>query len=427
MPTTISIVDHPAKEWTQSKIDTPESLIRAACPEPYSRCQRMVQSSFTNSELQRSHVSASKNGFVWAAYHAYSEHYHLIIRPEDVWFAILTQLSFHINANAEQLRNFFVQHTGQQELMAVSHVANFGALAVQMTGLIAKNVVDPALREWVMPSFTTTTATDRVVAAILFMGAMQKYFSYRMVVDCGLPSITLLGEVEDWKEILKRLDKIDLLGEEPQRFAAMLRPVLQHMILSFEDPTSTDVATFWNTIVHRTRGSGTDYLSGWLTAFCFWDADGKAKTRSMHYEFSGDVAFPTVKTKTVPAGFAFVPVEVDDNGNLYSATMVAGSVGIAALTQNASSTALRISSVLNEQQNPVDGATVDTSPNEAVRDTVQPVSGWWMLENETPEQAEAREAERKGVQNKRSHYWDPIEASRRAKRAFFPQRSTATV
>ena len=70
-----------------------------------------------------------------------------------------------------------------------------------MTGIIAKNVVDPKLREWVMPSFTTTTADDKVIGAILFMDAMQKYFSYTMTMLCGLPPVTLLREASDWREI----------------------------------------------------------------------------------------------------------------------------------------------------------------------------------------------------------------------------------
>jgi hypothetical protein len=45
--------------------------------------------------------------------------------------------------------------------------------------LIAKNVVDPELRTWIMPDFSTTEESDSVVAAILMMGALQQYFEYR--------------------------------------------------------------------------------------------------------------------------------------------------------------------------------------------------------------------------------------------------------
>ncbi|MCJ1331359.1 hypothetical protein MMC10_008049 [Thelotrema lepadinum] len=401
MPSTINVVDHPATAWTKQKTTTSENLLKEACPKQYRRCQRLVQSSFTRSGLREGHISATENGFVWAAYHAYSTHHRLVIRPEDVWFAILTQMSFYINAHAEELRSFFVDHEGQKELNAVSDIADFGFLAVQMTELIAKNVINPELREWVLPSFTTTTADDKVIGAVLFMGAMQSYFSFKLTVACGIPSVTLLGEVTDWMDILKRLDKIDLLGEEPRQFASMLRPIIQHMILSFESPTSGEVVQFWNTIVHRhVLFSGTDYLSGWLTAFCFWSETGKAKRLGDNNVLFENVKFPTVKINSIPAGFASVPVTVDDLGDVYPETMVAGSVGIAAMEPNISSregveipTSLAAPSEPNEQQT----SPAETAPNgnfnTPILDTIQPISGWWIYENEAQEQVEARETE----------------------------------
>ena len=48
--------------------------------------------------------------------------------------------------------------------------ADFGALAVHMTRMIEKNVVDRELRTWIMPAFSTTTDSDHVVAVIQLMG-----------------------------------------------------------------------------------------------------------------------------------------------------------------------------------------------------------------------------------------------------------------
>lgn len=343
---------------------------------------------------------------------AYSYHHHLRIRPEDVWFAILTQISFFINANAEQLRSFFVAHDGKKELEAIHDVADFASLSVQMGDIIGKNVLDPGLKDWVLPAFSTTTDCDRVVGSILFMGAMEKFFSYKMTVLCGLPSVTLLGRVEDWENILNRLDKLDLLGDEPRQFATMLRPILRRMVWSFTDPSSTEVTDFWNTIVHEeVEGSGTNHLSGWLTAFCFWDKDGKAK-RTHHPVLEG-ATYPTVKIDKVPAGFASVPVSVNDNGHEYKATMVAGSLGILATASNipgaldraqntpytSEGTSLQgVSAGRGRDPTPLetrkdeevtsigersdaDGSDQGAGQEELIRDTVQAVSGWWMFES----------------------------------------------
>ena len=50
-----------------------------------------------------------------------------------------------------------------------------------MTSLIEENVNDPELRAWIMPDFSTTTESDRVVAAIPMMGSLQEYLPTQCV------------------------------------------------------------------------------------------------------------------------------------------------------------------------------------------------------------------------------------------------------
>ncbi|GAB7360174.1 hypothetical protein MBLNU230_g7936t1 [Neophaeotheca triangularis] len=403
MPITVKIANHEATPWTEGDIASSIGLLEKTSPRHWRRCQRLVQSSFNDSELSTTHVSPSENGLVYAAWHAYSKHHHLVLRPEDVWFSILAQLSFYINAHAEELRSFFVDHEGQEELEAISEVADFGALAVQMTELMGKKVVDPGLREWVAPSFSTTTHDDTVVGAVLFMGAMQKYFSFGMMVTCGLPSVTLLGSVDDWRDILQRLDKIDQLGEEPKHFANMLRPILTYMVMTFEHPASAKVDAFWNRIVHHNyMGSGTDYLSGWLTAFCYWDEEGTAKRPSedLNIDLFRDKGYPIVFMDAIPVGYASVPVKVNDMGHQFDATMVAGLVGIAAAPHPG-----------HHQPSPSEDTT-ESGRRAPVRDALQPVSGWWMYENEAPGEAEARTTEMKQLQQQIDQYKAEIDGLR---------------
>jgi Domain of unknown function (DUF4419) len=47
---------------------------------------------------------------------SYCEHRALAIRPDDVWLVIVTQLSFFVNGNAEQLRKLFVSHEDKKNL-----------------------------------------------------------------------------------------------------------------------------------------------------------------------------------------------------------------------------------------------------------------------------------------------------------------------
>ncbi|KAI4644011.1 uncharacterized protein J4E78_009793 [Alternaria triticimaculans] len=378
MPTTLTVADHDSKSSRSRtyNVDTPEKLLAHTSSRDSQACKWLIRSSVSADELQKSCIVGSNNGFVHAAFDAYSYHHHLTIRPEDVWFAILSQLNFYINANAEALRDHFVSHQGQKELevkdVGSIHSVGIGALARRMTGLIQENVKDPDLRDWIMPAFSTTTVSDRTTAAVLMMGTMQAYFSYKMSIMCGIPSVTLLGEREDYEDILARLEKLVELGPEASTFADLLRPVLRNFIATFDPEQAVTSRDFWQKIAHRSGGgSGPSYLGGWLTAFCFWDDKGKCmynlKTGTQDWnvdesdkqllELDG-VSYHRVDTDDIPSGFASVPVLVNDNGTEYKTKMVAGSLGIEITSSNDS----------------------DAGAEEKKLDSLQSLSGWMMYE-----------------------------------------------
>lgn len=408
MPVTLSTANHCRNSWREGKASTTEELFKHSCPSDHQACQKSIRHSFSKGLLDESHISASQNGFVWAVFYAYSNHYHLTIRPEDVWFSILTQLSLFINAHAEELRSYFVTHKGKKNLTVVSNdtfsTADFGDLSVQMTDLIQEKVVDPELRSWIMPEFTTTTKTDEAIAAILMMGALKKYFSYTMSLRCGITSVTLLGEQEDWMTIVTKLDKLKQLGDEPARFAQLLRPVLNSFVACFDDPSSDKVQAarvqaFWSRCAHKeAMGSGPMYLSGWLTVFCFWGDDGNLlfqepilSKSSVEFERKNskmslfDALSRRVDIGDIPPGSASVPVIVEEpNGRIHRTTMVAGLIGIEATSSQK-----------------------DTDPSDDTKghvlDSIQPFSGWWMYEFKSKKKKKyGRPHASKGLQPTRS-------------------------
>ncbi|GLB12572.1 hypothetical protein AtubIFM57258_010256 [Aspergillus tubingensis] len=367
MPVTLTTSSSRPEAWVGAKVLTAESLLEESCPENARRCKQLFQSSFTPEQLAETHISSSSNGLVNAVYRAYSNHHHLILRPEDVWFAILSQLSFYINAHAEDLRSHFVAHEGKEEVSVTAvgtvYSVDFGALAVQMTEAIQEKVVDPDLRTWLMPAFSTTTVSDQIIAAVLMMGAMQQYFSFKAFLLCGIPSVTLLGEREDWVQLLSKLDKLPDLGAEPAQFARLLRPVLQNFIVSFDEPTLESVREFWGLCADRiSGGSGPSYLSGWITAFCYWDEKGQPMDKGTPGCELDGVQFHRVDFDEIPGAFASVPMKVDDNGTEYETELVAGVIGIQASCGKQTTAAI--------------------GDAEAQQDTIQPASGWWIYEKE---------------------------------------------
>ncbi|KAI9763061.1 MAG: hypothetical protein M1840_000952 [Geoglossum simile] len=360
MPVTFKPAVHDAKPV--SFHHPPTKTSRELLPHRHHRnCVGHIQSSFPNL-IAHLNVYSSPNGFINAAIEAYSRHHHLIIRPDDVWIAILTQFSAYVNEHAEDLRGLFVGHHGKERLVAAEfgdrHSANFGEIAQRMGCLLEGIVVDPELRRWIVPDFTTSTDNDRIVSSIVMMTTLQKYFSYKSTLMCGLPS------------------RLRSFGYEPEQWYNLLKPVLSRFVSAFDSPHSEENFAFWRTIAHRSsNGSGPVYYSGWITAFCFWDEHGKplhaevseglfsrtANTRPRPPGLVLDgVTYHSVDTDDIPVGYASVPMKVSDNGILLNTIMVAGSIGFRA-----------------------------SSRGVVGLDTLQPVVGWWIFESKSHEELDA--------------------------------------
>lgn len=190
-------------------------------------------------------------------------------------------------------------------------------------------------------------------------------------MDCGIPSVTLMGTKADYEGILARLDKLDEMGQEPRAFTRLLRPIIREFMATFDAVAAGKVPNldFWGKICHEENmGSGPSYLSGWLTAFCVWNADGKwqgprdvlnvSAPKPDEEKSAGNSTFNAsiygqVSMSNIPVGFADVPVKLIDNGLELSCMMVAGHVGA------------RMSGTGN------------------AKDTLQPEPHWFMFEVET--------------------------------------------
>lgn len=98
-----------------------------------------------------------------------------------------------------------------------------------------------------------------------------------------------------------------------------------------------------------------------------------------------EARYHRVETDDVPPGWASVPVELDDDGNIIPCTMVAGSVGVK----------LRSS-----------GTDLHEKPGEVGLDTVSIESGWWMYERKSDEQMkEEKEAAAKAEKERYRNFF----------------------
>ncbi|KDQ19405.1 hypothetical protein BOTBODRAFT_153311 [Botryobasidium botryosum FD-172 SS1] len=345
MPITFTVAEHPAnpidtKDFTST---SPETLLRNACLHQSTQCAEMLQSSLPPPGRNSPTLLPSQNGFVATVVEAYVKHHHLVIRPDDVWIAILIQLHFYVNAHAEELRRVFVAHKGRGDLMIED--IDFAFLARRMGDLLHAILTDKSFHKWLLPDFTTTTLSDTTICAVIMMATLQQYDNHGFWGGCGIPTVTLEGEKSDWETIYERLDKLEELGDEPTAWAGMLRPILRRFVSAFDGSPDVD---FWTKIDHHDGGSSPNHLSGWITAFCIWDEHGKWQGHPIgtpypqptSVRFCTDaerysrpepllldgVTYATIGLHQIPPGFCEVDVILDDNDEEFKCIMVAGHV-----------------------------------------------------------------------------------------------------
>jgi len=277
------------------------------------------------------------NGFVGAAYRAYSHHHHLVIKPDDIWVAITTAFSLYVSTHAEKMRDVFVSHSGKKELVVKAegslYTTDYDDLISQTSDLIDKYTKGD-IREWIEPNFSTTTLTTKIVGKVVLMGAMKKYFDYKCcLLQCGLPKVTLEGTLDDWISIGTKVSKLNTFGvEKLTEWMKVLYLIIAEFVNSYsatESPKKYKGKVnndFWNRIVTQTGGgSGTQYLSGWILAFIPFNIQGKYVLND--YETIVTTHdFGKVDTGNIPSSTVEVPVTIDDNGKEYKTILYAGAI-----------------------------------------------------------------------------------------------------
>ncbi|EQC40322.1 hypothetical protein SDRG_02223 [Saprolegnia diclina VS20] len=209
-----------------------------------------------------------------------------------------------------------------------------------MVDKMDEHLVDPSLKHWVLPSFSTTTDHDVIVASVVLMATMKKYFTYKFSLCCGIPHVTLLGTVDDWQDIRRRLDKLSTYGKRMQQWTTMLAPILDQFVAAAKGQADVE---FWDRICsHEGGGSGPSYLNGWISVFCVfndkgeWQGDKMTDTVLLRrpeanpddwfdvVETEVTYDYPLVDMQDIPPGYLTVDVTIDDNGTEYKALMFAG-------------------------------------------------------------------------------------------------------
>ena len=206
----------------------------------------------------------SSHPLIDAVHVAFAEHYPLTLSPDDVWLCIAQGFALHVEANAEALRSRLVRHQGKLEIgvrrdefVKGSPDNDWQGCFGEFSDAIAEHIGKK--RDLVVASFSTTGPVERAASEIVLMSAMKSYFDFMMTTMCGIPRITLLGTVDDWRAIRRRAEVFAELDLMP--WVAALLPVLDHFVSAARGAADTN---FWQSMYKKNGGSGGPYVTGWI-------------------------------------------------------------------------------------------------------------------------------------------------------------------
>jgi hypothetical protein len=306
--------------------------------------RQRLRTAFEASDCNLGNLVACKlHPFLGAVHYAFAEHYPLILSPDDVWLCIAQGFALHVDANAEALRGQFVRHEGKakieirrDEFVKGSPNNGWGACFSEFSDRIADHIGKK--RDLLVADFSTTGALEKAASEVVLMAAMQHYFDYFVLTLCGIPRITLLGTVDDWKSIRRRaavLAEFDLGW-----WIDALVPVLDELVATASGRPN---GKFWQSLYKFNDGSGGPWVTGWINVlFPYIEAMGgfDLATQAPKHERRRNVAVTTWAkgleskhgggpgTADFPSGLSTAPFKWKALHVEFAMEFVAGFVGV---------------------------------------------------------------------------------------------------
>ena len=217
-------------------------------------------------------ITRGQNPVAMAIKMAYAEHRPLTLSPDMMWLLILQGFAEHVDLNAEELRDYFVEHEGKRVLFVKRDDyrrgdANFPWPEVfeAFTDQIGV-YTDTSLVKMATDGFSTTGSTEQAAFQVAIMDAMSSYFVYAMQISCGIPEITLEGTPEDWALLEERTAQ--LAQYELGWWTDALAPILNQFTEASKGNVDTE---FWQDIYQLNDGGmmcgSAPFITGWIVNF----------------------------------------------------------------------------------------------------------------------------------------------------------------
>lgn len=165
--------------------------------------------------------NVTNNPLISAAKTAFALHLPLVFTPDVIWTTLCQGLSIHIDMNWDAFEARCLQpgvapnrlfRVPLEDLPYGSPEAAWGQLIEDVAGT-ARSGIEEELSELFELTFSTSTVASRLAQDIAFLSAVNKSFTlYPEAYVCGIPTVTLRGDLNDWKLIREMAEKFAAFG-----------------------------------------------------------------------------------------------------------------------------------------------------------------------------------------------------------------------
>ena len=144
-------------------------------------------------------------------YRAHINHLPLIIKPDDIWLLIIQTFTNHVNENAKELKNLFVNFDGKKQLKveyAINDIKDINKEILEnfceQINEKMKKFIGNSLIETLSPNFSTTTKDSEIVCKMTIMGTFKQFFEFQLaIIGCGIPYLILEATLDEYKKFLR--------------------------------------------------------------------------------------------------------------------------------------------------------------------------------------------------------------------------------
>lgn len=191
---------------------------------------------------------------------AWCNHYSVVIRPDDIWFMILNELTAEISKSPDQYSSMFTKTPGEKSMLLV-RTNNPETINPELIIDILKDMVPTKVDDF-MPKFSTSTKMCNLAMNVAFCDMVSPYYSYGTLL-CGIPKVKVEGTVVDWNLMLVKLETLtNLFKGNLNIYLKRCLGVVSDLILATKNLDSNH---FKKMVKLEMCGSGSQYeMSGWI-------------------------------------------------------------------------------------------------------------------------------------------------------------------